>query len=390
MKKTVQALVVGAGPAGSRAALALARAGIDTLMVDRNERPGMPVRCGEGIGGRGLRAAGLEPRPEWISSCIRRALFVSPSDTSVQVEKIEDAYILDRERFDFDLACQAKDAGAALVSRTTVHSIARASQGWLVGVRQDTNEIELNTQLLIGADGVDGRVGRLAGLCRTVALDDLETCAQYLLEGVEVDPDCCTFYTGQRRAPGGYAWVFPKGPGRANVGLGVLAQKSKECRPIVALDRFVAERFPKARILRRTVGGVPVGMGLDVPVGDGILLAGDAARQVNCLNGGGMSYALSAGYWAGEAGAEALKAGDLSARRLGAYVKQWKSKLGKQQKRSYHLKEALLQLNDAEIDRIARKIQSRSAGQVASLAGVFVPVFARRPRLLWHVMKLLG
>ncbi len=357
--KTYQAIVIGAGPAGSRAALALAQAGIDTLLVDRNERPGTPVRCGEGIGGRGLRAAGLEPKPAWISAQIKRAAFVSPSGIEVKVGSVDDAYILNREQFDFDLAMQAVAAGAQLVSRTTVRRVARIHpKGWRVYATCDGRTTELGADLLVAADGVESRVGKQAGLCATIDLCDIETCAQYVLEGVEIDPECCCFYTGQKRAPGGYAWVFPKGPGRANVGLGVLGREARGCMPLAALDRFVIDLFPKARIARRIIGGVPVGRSLDALVADGILLAGDAARQVNCLNGGGLSYALSAGFWAGRAAAEALKAGDVSAKMLSSYPRRWKQTLGKQQKRSYHLKEALLELTDREIDRIAHKIQS--------------------------------
>jgi digeranylgeranylglycerophospholipid reductase len=84
-------------------------------------------------------------------------------------------------------------------------------------------EVEVAAQVVIAADGVEAQVGRWAGLDLQLPLGDTMVCAQYLLAGIEVDPTCTGYIIGYETAPGGYAWVFPKGEGRANVGLGVQA-----------------------------------------------------------------------------------------------------------------------------------------------------------------------
>ena len=116
-----------------------------------------------------------------------------------------------------------------------------------------------------------------------------------------IDPTCCYYYISQELAPGGYAWVFPKGEGKANVGLGVQADMST--RP--ALDylvRFIEgqSHLAQGSPVNLVVGGVPVALPPERLVTDGCTLVGDAARQVDPLTGGGITNAVTAGEYAAE------------------------------------------------------------------------------------------
>jgi len=165
-------------------------------------------------------------------------------------------------------------------------------------------------------------------------------CAQFLLSGIDIDPTCLYYYISQTLAPGGYAWVFPKGEGKANVGLGVQADMA--VRP--ALDylvRFIEGQPHLARgsPVTLVVGGVPVALPPKRLVTHGCLLVGDAARQVDPLTGGGITNAMTAGQYAAEVAARAIEAGDTSASRLAEYEARWASTLGRRMARNYHLKE---------------------------------------------------
>ena len=89
---------------------------------------------------------------------------------------------------------------------------------------------------------------------------DIETCAQYLIAGVDIAQDYCEFYVGNEIAPGGYIWIFPKGEGKANVGIGILGSRAGKFkpRPVDYLNSFVEKKFPNARIIEMVYGGVPV------------------------------------------------------------------------------------------------------------------------------------
>src|SRR5207247_3844281 len=105
--------------------------------------------------------------------------------------------------------------------------------GWRVRPRGAAGDGGCGERVVSGTDGVEAMVGRWAGLETRVPARDMESCAQYVVEGIDVDPDAIYLQFGAGIAPGGYAWVFPKGPGVANVGLGLVALKAdgRNARP---------------------------------------------------------------------------------------------------------------------------------------------------------------
>jgi digeranylgeranylglycerophospholipid reductase len=86
-------------------------------------------------------------------------------------------------------------------------------------------------------------------------------------------------------------------------------------------------------------GGVPVAAGLPRLVADGLLLVGDAARQVDPLTGSGIGNAMTAGRLAAQVAVQAITEGDVSARRLAAYQEQWQADIGRKMARNYRIKE---------------------------------------------------
>src|SRR5574340_696564 len=83
----VDVLVVGAGPAGSVAALEARRAGsdVDVVLLERDRAVGAPVRCAEGVGDAGLREFANPEGAPWAARQITRVIFLAPGDTEVQV-----------------------------------------------------------------------------------------------------------------------------------------------------------------------------------------------------------------------------------------------------------------------------------------------------------------
>jgi digeranylgeranylglycerophospholipid reductase len=169
-------------------------------------------------------------------------------------------------------------------------------------------------------------------------------CVQYLLAGIDIDPACTAYTISHELAPGGYVWVFPKGEGRANVGLGVQADLwqrpggPKDVRGY--LDRFIEGRRALAQGYPVTLiaGNVPVAPSPVRLVADGLMLVGDAARQVDPLTGGGIVNAMLAGQIAGQVAAEAVAAGDTSTAFLAHYEQRWQEAAGRKLQRNYRLR----------------------------------------------------
>jgi len=383
----VEVVVVGAGPAGLMTALALARKGRQVLVVDRKERLGTPVRCAEGVGREALQKyIVLDER--WISAVIRSVRLVAPSGGSVELSRHMDGLVLDRVGFEEDLGRRAVEAGARMVLNTFVGGLLRGEEG-VRGVRLEQNgrTRQVGCPLVVAADGVESRVARWADIETAMALKDVETCAQYLLEDIEIAETRCDFFFGRQIAPGGYAWVFPKGPRRANVGLGICGGQAARRSPRELLDRFVDTHYPRSRKIHFVAGGVPVSRSLRKPYASGLLVVGDAARQANPLSGGGIIPALEAGRLAAQTAHQALSRGDLSERALSSYATAWNRSLGRSQKRYYRLKEAVSRLDDSTLEGTADALGDIDPERL-TLFRVFATALRRHPRLIWDARHL--
>lgn len=388
MRKT-DVLVVGGGPGGCVAAWHAARAGrgLDVLLVERDRAIGAPVRCAEGVGGPGLREF-LDPAgAPWVSREIARIVFVAPDDTEATVEARDHAFILDRTRFEPALADEARRAGAEIRIATEAVGLRRAGEAWDVTLHGPRGEETVRATVVIGADGVESMVGRGAGLDTRVPSRDMESCAQYVVSNIGFDPDALYLHFGETIAPHGYAWIFPKGVGVANVGLGVIALKAQGRTARDYLDAYVARRYPEGAISGSTVGGVIVGTTLKRTVADGLMLVGDAAHQVNPLSGGGIINAMKAGRIAGRHAAEAIRAGDTSARRLEACHAEWMALLGEDHRLYYRIKETLNTFDDAFFNALARTVNG-IAPEKRSVGRVFAHALVKHPSLLPIAAKL--
>jgi digeranylgeranylglycerophospholipid reductase len=323
-------LIVGAGPAGSMAARSAAENGVDVIFIEEHKVPGSPVFCGEGLSIGGITNGGLEPVKPYVCQQISTARVVAPNGYTVDMAATDwTGFTLDRSEFDKALAENAVKAGAKLV--TEVKAIGVIKEGeQVVGVNAITNgnKVEFRAKVVIGADGHWSITRRSAGLQNYFS--DWVTCAQYKLTGLNLkDSTINEFWVGHKYAPGGYAWVFPKSPTEANVGLGV---RQKHTRPAIEyLKDFIANdpRFRNAKIEHTNGGICPVSGQLDKIVMDGLILSGDSAGQLIPMTGAGIHSGIESGKIAGRIAAEAVKEDNVSAEKLSEYRKEFDSYWGK-------------------------------------------------------------
>lgn len=377
-------LVVGAGPAGAVAAWQAKAAApeLDVAVLERDRAVGAPVRCAEGVGDAGLREFADPAGADWAARKITRVIFLAPDDTEVKVAERDVGWVLDRTRFDAYLAAEARAAGAEVLVGAEATAMSRNGDGrWHVSVKARGVDEVWRARVVIGADGVEAMVGRWAGLDTRVPARDMESCAQYVLQGIACDPDAIYLQFGDRIAPGGYAWVFPKGPGVANVGLGLVALKADGRNARQYLDDWVARRYPHAARTGYTVGGVIVHTTIKKTYGDGVLIAGDAAHMINPLSGGGIVNAMKAGRLAGCTAAAAIREGDTSERRLSRYHAAWMELLGDDHLKYYRIKQALEDLDDAFFNGLARTVNAIPQ-EKRSLGRIFAHALIKHPQLI--------
>lgn len=386
--RRVDVLVVGAGPTGSTAAKYAARGGAETLLIEKRSEIGTPVRCGEGVAKRWLEEIGLAPSREFICHEVDGARVIAPDGSTLVIdERIagnECGYVLERDLFDRHLAKEAAKAGADLMIKTSAVGLLR-EDGTVTGARcEHMGEVfDVQADVVIGADGFESQVGRWAGLETHLRARDIDACLQYTLVGVDGDPRLNDFYLGSC-APGGYAWVFWKDRDVANVGIGVNLSRIRDRADAKRyLDSLIA-RIPslaKGEVVEAVAGAVSVSMPLEKTVAPGVLLAGDAARLIDPLTGGGILNGCLSGKYAGEVAAAAVEAGDVSHSFLGVYQDRWRARLEEELARHYVIKERLIRVDDETINKVVRAVAEMGVDRLTA-AAVMDAIRLRYPEVL--------
>ncbi len=357
-------LVIGAGPAGSSTAKHAALNGAEVILMDKKSEIGAPKRCAEGVSKEGLSKLGIEPNSRWVTKELSGVRLVSPNGTDVwmredQVKLPEAGYILERKVFDKFMAMDAARAGAKIMIKTLARGMRKDNNGYIVSCESMGEDFEIKAKIVVGADGPESRVGRWGGLKTVVKPKNMESGIQFEMVGLEMeDPDCIEFYFGSV-APGGYAWIFPKGDDIANVGLGIVSTYTDKSAYEHLLE-FVKNcpATKNAQPVELNIGGDPVGGMTKNLVKDHIMIVGDAAGHVNPLTGGGIITALEAGMYAGEVAASAVKDEDFSKKRLMEYQEKCKTEIGDSFDKYLKTKDYMLSLSDSDLDSIAKAFQN--------------------------------
>lgn len=386
-------VVVGSGPAGSVTARFAAESGAKVLIIERRQEVGVPVLCGEGISKQVDDFKVLKGR-RWIANNMDGARIFSPDGTMVKLSAEmagnETGYVLYRDIFDQELARGAARAGANLMLNTCAVDLLKEN-GKIKGVkaRHFDEEIDIKADVVVGADGVESRVGRWAGMKTTLKPSDLEICAQYTLTNVDVEREYCDFYLGKKIAPGGYVWIFPKGNDVANVGIGILASLSTPGLPTKLLDKFISSHpeLKKGEPVRFLAGAVSVSEPYE-SVRDNLLLVGDAARQVDPITGGGLMASIEAGKIAGETIGRAVEMEKFDKEMLSAYEKAVEAAFYKKLKRNYMVKEIMLGFEDKTLNMLADSLKDVKFDEINTL-GLVKALVSKHPSLLMKLRPLI-
>ena len=353
-------LVIGAGPAGSIAAKHLAEKGLNVIVVEKKQEIGTPKRCAEGINANGLERVGLKPDKRWAVNEINGAVLYSPQGKKVEMI-LEDTkgYILERKIFEKYLATLAINSGAKYMVKTRAIS-AILEDDFVKGVEAEFmgERFFIEAKVTIAADGVESKIAKTAGISTLNRISDYHSCFQYEMSGLKLErEDLLYLFFGNEIAPRGYLWIFPKGNRTGNVGVGILALESRNGkRAKDYLDNFISEHpdiFEEASPIEINAGGVPVSSSVDTFVGNGFMIVGDAAQQVNPIHGGGISIAMNAAKLASEVAYKAIKIGDYSKEILFEYEKIWRETEGKKMKKLLKLRKFLENLEDEDFELLA-------------------------------------
>lgn len=364
--KEVDVVIIGAGPAGCTTARKVAQAGFSVLIVDKRQELGAPIQCSGAVSRHALIENDIDPDPEFIHQPIYGFRIMNglgdvtnidyrelkPETYSENPEGQPLGYIVDRRRFDRYLYTQAERAGAEGWLKAEALGYEKSGGEVVVSIRQFNKLHKVKAKILVGADGLRSQVGKWAGLQTHIKLTELASCLQVIVDGVETD-GMLELITGTQTAPGGYGWVFPKGGGYAEVGLGIIApytsKTAQEHLDDFLKNSFLSHRFTNAKILEVQGGGVPLAAPLKRQFADNIILVGDAARHVNPITGGGIHTALSGGTVAANFLNTHLRESKChSAAAMERYQDEWLDAVGNQMWKLYKVKRKIFKNGDVE------------------------------------------
>ena len=315
-------VVVGAGPAGAAAAIELARAGLDVVVVDKATFPRDKI-CGDGLTTGALRqleALGLriEDVPSWqdVTDCF----VTSPSDVTkcFPLPRDQGRFAAVARRIDLDAAVLdlARAAGAEVREGTAVTAVTEHAHG----VAVEAGDEQIRARWCIAADGMWSPVRKFLGVDRSGYLGEWHAFRQYFRD---VGPIAATQLHVRFDADllPGYFWSFPLRDGRANVGFGIQRGGKVTVREMKTLWPDLLSR-PWARALLgpdATPEGphrawpIPARVDDVVAATERTLFVGDAVTACDPLTGEGIGQALLTGRRAAAAVVDAGPTGDAAA-----------------------------------------------------------------------------
>ncbi|MFX0092969.1 MAG: geranylgeranyl reductase family protein [Candidatus Hodarchaeota archaeon] len=305
-------IVVGAGPAGATAGLIAAKAGLDVQILEKESLP-RDKTCGGGVLYRTtkiLDQIGISQK-ELDSVCYRiskELWMINASNTTAKLQSEKPLVFMTlRKDFDYFLAQKAQELGAVVRDNHYVREITYQSDA--VEVRTKTGQ-RFRAKAIIGADGVNGTVGKKIGLHTKWRGDGVGVAieARAYLPQEEVDQHSMTkIYYGL--VDYGYIWLFPKHD-HIGVGIGQLVDYAQGMRK--KFLQFIEKLGWEEYLDKPSSFRLPFGHYNLHPIADRTILCGDASGFVDPWVGEGIHFAIESGKYAGEAVINGLEKEDLS------------------------------------------------------------------------------
>lgn len=373
-------IVVGAGPAGATAAATLAQKGYDVLLLDRYQFP-RDKTCGDAVPAGAIELLWRLGMREKIEKAVERGelypldgmLLVSPRGHELHAKfqrgkEGSESYVAPRIYFDALIQEHAVASGAEFCQGQAKVPI--VENGKVVGIRAQANgrTHDLRARLVIGADGVTSVVARHLRPKNEKHKDEHRAVAlRAYIEDIEELPKEVEFYLYKDILPG-YAWIFPIGKNKANIGLGMRLDhfRKRKYNLEQMLQDFLERPEIKKRLLRggqlRDVATWQLNFGSQKNmryVFDGALLVGDAAGFINPLTGGGIHNALVSAELAAQVADEALQANDLSRSKMRVYEQLCHEHMWESMRNSYWMQRTFMRF-PIVVDFLVKQMKENS------------------------------
>tara|TARA_A100001037_G_scaffold306322_1_gene350689 strand:+ start:1385 stop:2599 length:1215 start_codon:yes stop_codon:yes gene_type:complete len=348
-------IIVGAGPAGSTAALYAHRAGLKCLLVDKSTFPRDKI-CGDALSGKSVRIFReldlLEEIENLDGAVINRITFGAPSHKNFNVylngskknDYITKGFVIKREIFDHFLFQQAEKVTDTIQGFSVTDLL--QDNGRVVGIegrKKKGDKQKIEASIVMGCDGYNSIVARKLGLYE-MDMDNTSVAIRCYYEGVKGLKDQIELHYVKEVNPG-YFWLFPAGNGIANIGLGLSKNDiKKDSRTLTQIldeitnSEYFKDRFEGAKQLEKPIGwNLPLGRIHRENHGNGFMLLGDAAGLIDPFTGEGIGNAMVSAKYAMQIAAKSKTSGNYSKNAFSEYDQLLWYEIGKELRTSTKL-----------------------------------------------------
>lgn len=371
-------LVIGAGPSGSYLGHLLSSRGFSVKILEEHKEVGRPVECTGLVSERVFKMA----RSNSTVNTVSGANVFFPNGKSIHIEKGERSIVMDRDKFDKDVAAMAISSGADFRINARAISVRTSENSATVTYREQGEKKEEECRIVVGADGLNSvvrrdlfavRPGRIISCYQVDSAVELE------------DQDSVNVYIGSESSKGFFGWATPSGR-LTRIGVGSYHS------PAIKHFLKVNQRFGPNKIVGINGGSIPVRY-LDRTYTDRALVVGDAAGIVKPLSGGGIFTGMVSAKHAADATEYALSNESTSYKTLSRYQKNWKRELGRELWFDGIVHRLFGGISDKKFNAIydilsddesIRIINNR--GDIDFPSKVIFSLFARKPSLLGRLL----
>ncbi|MEM1518305.1 MAG: NAD(P)/FAD-dependent oxidoreductase [Nitrososphaerota archaeon] len=357
-------IIVGGGVAGCHTAMAISRFSnqrLRILLVDRNKREEFGKKtksgwiCGDAVSKRSLdyvcNNLGIRYDSPEIEHKVDGVLLYSPN-REVKVIFDGDGYLVNRKAWSRKQLMYLEKMGVDVAHGVDVRKLL-VRNDFISGVEGinmvDKGIFKKTAKVVVDASGAASILRANLPIKSWIEREidkenDLESTGRYILEfdpaandESQFSPKYCLIHLDQFLAPGGYAWTFPKGESKVNIGLGIQKKSLDRRNMMSGLNdtlRSLIDKYVKANMVLRNprepngpldlgnsygVWQVSVRRQNDCMVANGFAIIGDAAWMPRPIDAGGMGPALYASVVLGRTLVESIESGDVSENGLWKY-----------------------------------------------------------------------
>jgi geranylgeranyl reductase family protein len=393
MKEKYEVVVIGAGPVGGYVSGDIAKEGYSVALIEQQRQIGSHLGCAGLITERAFEYLEID-KDLVIQNKIKGANVHAPDGKILTIggNKVQ-AYVIDRRKFDKEIAGSSIKKGVDLILQNRVVSIQR-KKGRIDITTSKKKEIECN--LLIGADGPYSKTRE--SLLMPSPSEILRGVGAELLDS-NLDPNFVEIFVGKDIAPGFFAWIIPTNQNGTTARAGLCVSSNIKKTPNHYFLNFLNNKKTSKYIGDTIVtthlsGSIPFGA-LKRTYDSNVLLVGDAAAQIKPTSGGGIYTGILCGKHCSAVAIKALEERNFSGNFLKKYHHLWYSDLGRELNLGMRYRKVYKNLTDNQLSYYIEKFQDKKITSIITEYGdidypskLIKPMLKKAPYLIRLIPKL--